>query len=104
MRKKPQKRCTVAIKWKELFSFVAATPIGQRIIGATLEELETNPQFQAFVEQYQRMNTRAASTGGVKKAECMICLFHQYGRERKLNTLPEPPRHRCSDKGGNWWP
>ncbi len=92
----------MAIDWKGLFKFAAATPVGQRIIGATLEELETNPKFQAFVENYQQMNSRAAGAGGVAKAECMICLFHKYGKSQGLNTLEEPPRHRCADKGGNW--
>lgn len=92
------------IDWKGLFKFAAATPLGRKVIGATLEELETNPSFQQFVEQYQGMNAKAASTGGVTKAECMICLFSKYGRDQQLTDLKEPPRHRCADKDGAWFP
>lgn len=92
------------IDWKGLLSIAAATPIGRKIIGATLIELETNPTYQRFVEQYQNMNVKAAAGGGVAKAECMICMFCKYGREQQLTTLTEAPRHRCSDHGGAWFP
>lgn len=92
------------IDWKGLFDVASEIPIVKRAIGATLEELEQNPAFTRFVEKYQAMNANTASRGGVTKAECMICLFHKYGRERGLSTLDAPPQHRCVDHGENYYP
>lgn len=92
------------VDWKAVFGFASQIPIVKRAIGATLEELEHNPEFAKFVERYQGMNARAASKGGVAKAECMICLFHAYGVQQNLNTLDAPPRHRCVNHGGGWHP
>ncbi len=92
------------VDWKGLFGFASQIPAVRRAIGATLEELEHNPNFQRFVERYQGMNAAAASKGGVARAECMICLFHRYGVEQNLNTLDVVPRHRCADHAGEWFP
>lgn len=92
------------IDWKGLMKFAASTTFGRKVVAATLGEVENNPNFQRFVEQYQSMNMSTAARGGVAKAECMICMFCQYGREQGLNTLDETPRHRCADHAGNWWP
>lgn len=82
--------------WKKLFSAAVASPLGRHVIGATLTELEQNPQYIQFVERYQRMNTRAASTGGVAQAECMICMFLKYGKEQGLTH--SIPQHDCPDR------
>ncbi len=92
------------VDWKAVFGFASQIPIVKRAIGATLEELEHNPEFTKFVERYQAMNLGAARRGGVKQAECMICMFHKYGVQQGLNTIDAPPRHRCVDNGGAWHP
>ncbi len=94
----------MAVDWKGLFKFAAEIPVIKRAIGATLEEVEHNPEFLKFVERYQGMNAGAASRGGVARAECMICMFHKYGVDHGLNTLDAPPRHRCADHAGGWHP
>lgn len=93
------------VDWKKIFSFAAEIPVVKRAIGATLEELHTNPEFQKFVERYQAMNANTASNAasGVTQAECMICLFSKYGREHGLTTNAAP-RHRCIDHAGGWFP
>ena len=87
------------VDWKALFGFASQIPVVRNAIGATLEELENNPAFTRFVEKYQKMNANAAARGGVAKSECMICLFHKYGRENGLAQNELPPRHQCVDHG-----
>ncbi len=92
------------IDWKKVLETAQEIPFVRRAIGATLGELEHNIDFQKFVERYQAMNARAATKGQVKLAECMICMFHKYGVDHELNTLPVVPRHRCADHAGGWYP
>lgn len=94
----------MAIDWKGLGRFALQIPVVRNAVGAVVEQLEHNPEYQKFVERYQKMNARAASKGGVQKAECMICLFHKYAVEHQLNTLDVVPRHRCVNHGEAWFP
>ncbi len=94
----------MTFNWKAIMGIASQLPIVRRAIGATLEEVEHNPDFLKFVERYQGMNASAAARGGVARAECMICMFHKYGVEQGLNTLDAPPRHKCADHNGGWFP
>lgn len=92
------------IDWKNLFSLATQLPVVRNAIGATLEQVETNPEFVKFVSRYQGMNAGAAARGGVTRAECMICLFHAYGKTKGLNTFEHPPEHPCVNHGGKNYP
>ncbi len=76
--------------WSKIGTFtkaVIASPLGQSAVRAVLNELEQNPDYVRFVSKYQKL----------RASECMICAFHKYGRERRLNLAPNPPPHECAD-------
>jgi hypothetical protein len=92
------------IDWKGLIKFASQIPVVRNAIGATLEQVEKNPEYVKFVSRYQAMNAGAAARGGVTKAECMICMFHAYGVQNDLNSYAAPPPHPCVDRNGETYP
>lgn len=67
---------------------VKHVPVVRDALSATIQELEKNPQYVAFVTKYQQMNP---------DAECVICMAHRYCASLGVTASDVPPPHVCQD-------
>ena len=79
----------MAFDWKRAINAVVKhVPVVRQALGATIAELENNPEYLRFVTKYQQMNP---------DAECVICMAHKYCVEMRLTASQHPPPHVCQD-------
>jgi hypothetical protein len=73
------------IPWLRLLFASLNFPAVRQAIKTSINGLERQPELVRFVEQFQK----------VDQQDCVICLVHKYGREKKITLDATPPAHWC---------